>query len=87
MERSPPRVGARACLGAARGDATACGPRLIHAVEANEVFARLTPEEAARLRGQGFDFYDWAEGEVRFVVSWDQPAAEIDAFAKAIAAL
>ena len=44
-------------------------------------------DDAAKLRAQGFDFYDWAEGEVRFVVSWDQPAAEIDAFAAAIAAL
>ena len=78
---------ARAANAGAQRLAKACGHRLIHAVEANEVFARLTPEEAARLRAQGFDFYDWAEGEVRFVVSWDQPAAEIEAFAKAIAAL
>jgi threonine aldolase len=47
----------------------------------------MTPDEAAKLRAQGFDFYDWAEGEVRFVVSWDQPEAEISAFANAIAAL
>jgi threonine aldolase len=47
----------------------------------------MTADEAARLRAQGFDFYDWAEGEVRFVVSWDQPEAEIAAFAEAIAAL
>lgn len=65
----------------------ACGHRLFQPVEANEVFARMTPDDAAKLRAQGFDFYDWAEGEVRFVVSWDQPAAEIDAFAAAIAAL
>jgi threonine aldolase len=67
--------------------AQACGSRLLHPVEANEVFARLTPEDAAQLRAQGFDFYDWAEGEVRFVVSWDQPLAETTAFAAAIAAL
>jgi threonine aldolase len=65
----------------------ALGSRLIYPVEANEVFARMTPNEAQSLRGQGFDFYDWADGEVRFVVSWDQPEAEIDAFAKALAAL
>jgi len=65
----------------------ACGHRLFQPVKANEVFARMTPEDAAKLRAQGFDFYDWAEGEARFVVSWDQPAAEIDAFAAAIAAL
>ncbi|MFM7028163.1 MAG: threonine aldolase family protein [Chakrabartia sp.] len=78
---------ARAANAGAQQLALACGNRLIHPVEANEVFARMTPDEAARLRAQGFDFYDWAQGEVRFVVSWDQPDAEIAAFAAAIAAL
>jgi threonine aldolase len=73
-------AGART-LGAALGD------RLMYPVEANEVFARMTSDEAAKLRGAGFDFYDWAEGEVRFVVSWDQPETEITAFASAIRAL
>lgn len=63
------------------------GARLIHPVEANEVFVRMSPDEAATLRAQGFDFYDWAANEVRFVVSWDQPKSEIDALAAAIAAL
>lgn len=78
---------ARAANAGAQMLAEACGQRLLHAVEANEVFARMMPEDAARLRAQGFDFYDWADGEVRFVVSWDQPQAEITAFAAAIAAL
>jgi threonine aldolase len=65
----------------------ALGSRLIQPVEANEVFARMTADEASGLRGQGFDFYDWAEGEVRFVVSWDQPDEEVAAFALALAAL
>jgi threonine aldolase len=39
------------------------------------------------LRAQGFEFYDWAAGEVRFVVSWDQQQAEIDALAAALTAL
>ena len=78
---------ARAANAGAQTLGAACGARLFQPVEANEVFARMTPDEAARLRAQGFDFYDWAEGEVRFVVSWDQPAAEIEAFAVAIAAL
>jgi threonine aldolase len=63
------------------------GDRLIHPVEANEVFASVTAEEAASLRAAGFDFYDWAAGEVRFVVSWDQRAEDIAAFAAALAAL
>jgi threonine aldolase len=65
----------------------AVGGRLIHPVEANEVFARMTPDEAAKLRAAGFDFYDWADGEVRFVVSWNQPATEIASFAAAIQSL
>ncbi len=78
---------ARAANEGAKKLGAACGHRLFQPVEANEVFARMTPDDAGKLRAQGFDFYDWAEGEVRFVVSWDQPAAEIDAFAAAIAAL
>ncbi len=72
---------AAAKLGAAGGD------RVIHAVDANEVFLRATPQEAAALRARGFDFYDWAEGEIRLVTAWDSPADAVDALAEAIAAL
>ena len=72
--------------GAARIGAAAAG-RVLHPVEANEVFVRATVDEAAALRAQGFQFYDWAAGEVRFVVSWDQPEHEIAALADALAAL
>lgn len=78
---------ARAANAGAQLLAQAAGPRLIHHVEANEVFARMTPGEAEHLRGQGFDFYDWAKGEVRFVTSWDQSATDTVAFATAIAGL
>ncbi len=78
---------ARAANAGAAQLASAAGKRLIYPVEANEVFAHLSPGEAARLRAQGFEFYDWAAGEVRFVVSWDQPQKEIDALASALAAL
>ena len=44
--------------------------RLLHAVEANELFIRLSAAEAAQLRAQGFDFYDWGEGAARLVTSW-----------------
>lgn len=67
--------------------AEAAGARLLHPVEANEVFLAMTPDEAAALRAQEFEFYDWAAGEVRFVVSWDQPASEIEALAQALSAL
>lgn len=78
---------ARAANAGATALASASAARLIHPVEANEVFIRLSPDEAAALRAQGFDFYDWAAGEVRFVVSWDQPREEVDALAAAIATL
>ena len=65
----------------------AAGPRLVYPVEANEVFIRVKAEEAARLRAQGFDFYDWAPGEIRLVTSWDQPPHEVSALATAIAKL
>ena len=67
--------------------AEAAGDRLLHPVEANEVFLRVTAAEAAALRAKGFDFYDWAEGEARLVTSWDQQAAAIAPLAEAIAAL
>jgi threonine aldolase len=65
----------------------AAGARLIHPVEANEVFLRVTADEAAALRSQGFDFYDWGPGEARLVVSWNQRAADIEPLAEAIRAL
>ncbi len=78
---------ARAANAAAARLARAAGARLIHPVEANELFLRMTPEESARLRGQGFDFYDWAAGEIRLVTHWASPADEVAALAEAIAAL
>lgn len=68
--------------------AEAAGPeRLVVPVEANEVFLKVSAEEAAALRAQGFDFYDWAPGEVRLVTSWDSDPAHVDALAAAIRAL
>lgn len=78
---------ARAANAGAAALAAACGDRLMHAVEANELFIRLTAAEAASLRAQGFDFYDWGEGAARLVVSWDQDAAAVAPLAAAIAAL
>jgi threonine aldolase len=79
---------ARAANEAAARLAEAAGAdRLIHAVEANEIFIRVTPEEAAALRARGFDFYDWGPGEARFVTSWDSDPGDIDALAAAIRAL
>ena len=78
---------ARAANGYAQRLAAAAGGRLINPVEANEVFLRLTPDEAARLRAQGFQFYDWAAGEIRLVTHWASPAHDVEALARALAAL
>ena len=78
---------ARAANAGAATIAAAAGDRLLYPVQANELFLRLTADEAATLRSNGFDFYDWGEGEVRLVTSWDQPVAEIEALAAAIGAL
>ncbi len=79
---------ARAANAAAAALAEAAGPeRLIYPVEANELFVRMTAEEAAAIRAQGFDFYDWAPGEVRLVTSWDQDMDAVGRLAAAIKAL
>ena len=78
---------ARAANARAATLAAAAGARLVHPVEANEVFLRATPEEAAALRGKGFDFYDWAAGEIRLVTAWDSPEEHVALLADAIGAL
>ena len=59
----------RAANAAAQALAKAAPDRLVHAVEANEVFLRASPEEAAALHSAGFDFYDWGPGEIRLGTS------------------
>jgi threonine aldolase len=78
---------ARAANARATTLAEAAGTRLVHPVEANEVFLRVTPDEAAALRAKGFDFYDWAAGEVRLVTAWDSREDEVAQLATAIRAL
>ena len=79
---------ARAANAAAARLAEAAGAdRLVLPVQANEVFIKATAEEAAALRAQGFDFYDWGVGEARLVTSWDSDPAHVDALAAAIRAL
>jgi threonine aldolase len=73
--------------GATRLAEAAGAERLLLPVQANEAFIRVTPDEAAALRGQGVDFYDWGPGEARLVTSWDSAPADIDALAAAIRAL
>jgi len=78
---------ARAANAAARMIADAAAERLLHPVEANEIFLRLTAVEAASLRAQGFDFYDWGDGAARLVTSWHHGEADVAPLAGAIRAL
>lgn len=80
---------ARAANAGAQVLAAAASDRLLHPVEANEVFVQLAPGEPERLRAAGFNFYDWGDAgsnEARLVVSWDTPPAHIEALARALAA-
>jgi threonine aldolase len=81
------RDNARAANAVAQTLAQAAPERLVYPVEANEIFLKVSADEAAGLRSQGFDFYDWAAGEIRLVTSWDQQGEAVDRLAAAIAAL
>src|SRR3954451_3197775 len=78
---------ARVANEAAQVLAAAAHGRPLYPVEANELFLRVSDEEAARLRDLGFDFYDWGPGEIRLVTSWNQEREALDRLAGAIAAL
>ena len=80
---------AAAANAGAQALAAAAATRLLHPVEANEVFVQLAPGEPERLRAQGFLFYDWGatgSNEARLVVSWDTPPEAVDRLAAALAA-
>ena len=71
----------------ARRIGQAAGAALLHPVEANEVFVSLGVPRRRALREAGFEFYDLgaeSAGEARFVVSWDQPAADVAALCEAL---
>ena len=83
---------ARAANAGAQLIAEAAGDRLVYPVQANEVFLRMDADDAAALRAQGFDFYDWAPaedgaGQVRLVTSWNQDREAVAPLAAAIGAL
>ena len=81
---------ARAANAGAQVIASAVPDRLLTPVQANELFLRVTPEERATLRAQGFSFYDWelsGPDAARFVVRWDQQPEVIAGLAAALLAL
>ncbi len=75
---------ARAANAAAAEIGSAGGRRLLHPVEANEVFLRCTVAERETLRAQGFGFYDWGPDAARFVAAWDTKDKDARALARAI---
>ena len=78
---------ARAANAAAQEIAGAAGERLLYAVEANEIFLKLSPQERERLRAQGFGFYDWGDDAARIVTAWNSDPAHVGALARAIGRL
>lgn len=75
---------ARAANAAAADIAAACRDRLMHPVEANELFVTLAPQEREALRAQGFGFYDWGADAARFVTAWNTREEDARALATAI---
>ncbi|MGX7893903.1 threonine aldolase family protein [Tsuneonella sp. HG222] len=78
---------AEAANAAARAIAEDAGERLLHPVQANEVFLACTAAEREALRAQGFAFYDWGRDAARFVASWDSREDHARALGRAIAGL
>ena len=78
---------ARSANAAAQAIAEGASERLMHPIEANEVFIRLTPAERETLRSAGYQFYDWGTHAARFVAAWDSDLGEARALGQAIAAL
>lgn len=59
----------------------AAAAHLVHPVESNAVFLKLSAERKAALRAGGVDFYDWGghgSDEIRLVVSFDQREEDVD---------
>ncbi|BDI59699.1 threonine aldolase family protein [Qipengyuania nanhaisediminis] len=78
---------ARHANAAAQEIASGCEGRLLHPVEANELFVTMSADEREALRGQGFAFYDWGAQAARFVTSWDTREEDARALGQAIASL
>jgi threonine aldolase len=78
---------ARHANAAAQELAAAAADRLLHRVEANELFLHLTAPEREALRGQGFSFYDWGDDAARLVTAWNSDPGHVAALARAITAL
>ena len=78
---------ARAANAAAQEIAATVQDRLLHPVEANEIFERLSAQEREALRRQGFSFYDWGDDAARLVTAWNSDPAHVTALARALVTL
>lgn len=78
---------ARAANAAAAEIGKGAGGRLLYPVQSNEVFVQLCDSERAALRRQGFAFYDWGQGNARFVTGWNAKDADVAALSAALRAL
>jgi threonine aldolase len=69
----------------AEGVKTVDGVEILHAVEANAVFARLPNEVSERLQKR-YRFYFWNEaaGDVRWMCSFDTTEEDVDGFLTAL---
>ena len=75
------RAANRAAARLAEGLAVLENVRLVHPVEANEVFACLPEAMIEGLEGDGFGFYRMGgQGTVRLVASFNTAAADVEAF-------
>jgi threonine aldolase len=55
------------------------GAEILHAVEANAVFAKLSPEVDKRLKAAGWKYYSFIGGGARFMCSWKTTEEEVQA--------
>lgn len=78
---------ARAANAAAQELGAAAADRLLHPVEANELFLAMTPAEREALRAQGFSFYDWGLDAARLVTAWNTDPQHSAALARAVSEL
>ncbi len=63
------------------------GAEIIHSVDANMIFARLTPSQTKALRDAGAAFHPSmpdGEGACRLVTSWATTVEEIEAMKRAL---
>ncbi|HEV8392233.1 MAG TPA: low specificity L-threonine aldolase, partial [Dongiaceae bacterium] len=64
--------------------------RLLHPVEANELFVAMPPHMIAGLRQSGFVFYDWPgepEDTIRLVTAFNTETTHVELFLKTVSDL